>query len=243
MQKILGYVRKACQEFDLIDDGDKIAVGVSGGKDSLVMLAALAKMRVFFEKTYQLHAISLDPRFGNRDGDFSPVERLCDELQVPFTLIKTNIYEIIFQIRREKNPCALCAKMRRGALHDAAKEQGCNKIALGHSNDDVIETFMMNLFREGRVGCFSPKSYLSRKDLTMIRPLVFAPESKVIGCCVQNKFEVIKSLCPVDKATERQRVKEFLEQKEQEDNGFKQRIFGALRRSGIDGWGEKIDKY
>lgn len=240
MQRILGYIRKACQEFNLIEDGDKIAVGVSGGKDSLVMLAGLAKMRVFFEKKYELHAISLDPRFENKDGDFSSVKRLCDELEVPFTLIRTDIADIIFNIRKEKNPCALCAKMRRGALHDAAKEQNCNKIALGHSFDDVIETFIMNLFREGRVGCFAPKSYLSRKDLTMIRPLVFAPESKIISCCRQNNFEVIKSLCPVDKLTERQRVKEFLEMKEREDNGFKQRIFGALRKNGNDGWGVRI---
>jgi len=236
MQKILGYMRKACQEFDLIADGDKIAVGVSGGKDSLVMLAGLAKMQRFYEKEYQLHAVSLDPRFGRKDGDYSPVQQLCDSLGVPFTLIRTDIAEIVFDIRKEKNPCALCAKMRRGALHDAAKAAGCNKIALGHNNDDVIETFIMNLFREGRVGCFAPKSYLSRKDLTMIRPLVFAPESTVESICRRSGFEVIKSPCPVDKLTERQRVKEFLDQKEKEDNGFKQRIFGALRRSKLNGW-------
>ncbi|MCL2077460.1 MAG: tRNA 2-thiocytidine biosynthesis TtcA family protein [Oscillospiraceae bacterium] len=238
MQKILGYTRKACQEFNLIDNGDKIAVGVSGGKDSLVLLAALAEMRLFFEKKYQLHAISLDPRFYGRDGDYSSVERFCEKLEVPFTLIRSDIYEIVFEIRREKNPCALCAKMRRGALHDAAKENNCNKIALGHNNDDAIETFIMNLFREGRIGCFSPKSYLSRKDLTLIRPLVFAPESKIESCCRQSGFEVIKSPCPVDKATERQRIKEFLETREKEDKGFKQRIFGALRKSGADNWGQ-----
>ncbi|MCL2694244.1 MAG: tRNA 2-thiocytidine biosynthesis TtcA family protein, partial [Oscillospiraceae bacterium] len=169
--------------------------------------------------------------------DYSPVERLCERLGIPFTLIRSDIAEIVFDIRKEKNPCALCAKMRRGALHDAAKENNCNKIALGHNNDDVIETFIMNLFREGRVGCFAPKSYLSRKDLTLIRPLVFAPENVVEGCCIQNGFEVIKSPCPVDKSTERQRVKEFLEEKEKEDKGFKQRIFGALRKSGTDNWG------
>ncbi|MCL2696765.1 MAG: adenine nucleotide alpha hydrolase family protein [Oscillospiraceae bacterium] len=236
MQRVLGYIRKACQEYGLIENGDKIAVGVSGGKDSLVLLAGLAKMRRFFEAEYELRAISLDPRFGGKDGDFSPVERLCEELDVPFTLIRTDIAEIVFDIRKEKNPCALCSKMRRGALHDAAKENGCNKIALGHNNDDVIETFIMNLFREGRVGCFSPKSYLSRKDLTMIRPLIFAPESAVQSACNKTGFEVIKSPCPVDKLTERQRVKDFLEAREKEDRGFKQRIFGALRKSGTDNW-------
>jgi len=236
MQKILGYIRKACQEYNLIEDGDRIAVGVSGGKDSLMLLAGLAKMRRFYEKKYELHAISLDPRFGGEDGDYSPVERLCESLDVPFTLLRTDIAEIVFDIRKEKNPCALCAKMRRGALHDAAKDNNCNKIALGHNNDDVIETFIMNLFREGRVGCFAPKSYLSRKDLTVIRPLIFAPEATVAGICKQSGFEIIKSPCPVDKLTERQRVKDFLDSREKEDKGFKFRLFGTLRRSGVDGW-------
>ena len=176
MQKILGYIRRACQEFDLIEDGDRIAVGVSGGKDSLVLLAGLAHMRRFYEKKYELVAITLDPRFGGEDGDYSAVERLCESLGVEFHLIRTDIAEIVFDIRKEDSPCSLCAKMRRGALHDAAKQFGCNKIALGHNNDDAIETFMMNLFKEGRIGCFAPISYLSRKDITMIRPLVFAPE-------------------------------------------------------------------
>jgi tRNA(Ile)-lysidine synthase TilS/MesJ len=236
MQKVLGYMRKACQEYGLIEDGDKIAVGVSGGKDSLVLLAGLAKMKRFFEARYELHAISLDPRFDKKDGDYSSVRRLCGELNVPFTLIRTDIAEIVFDIRKEKNPCALCAKMRRGALHDAAKEAGCNKIALGHNNDDVIETFIMNLFREGRIGCFAPKSYLSRKDLTMIRPLIFAPEAAVLAACSKSGFEVIKSPCPVDKLTERQRVKDFLDAREKEDKGFKHRIFGALRKSKVDNW-------
>jgi tRNA(Ile)-lysidine synthase TilS/MesJ len=236
MQRVLGYIRKACQEYNLIEEGDKIAVGVSGGKDSLVLLAGLAKMRRFYEKSYTLHAVSLDPRFGGRDGDYSPVERLCEELDVPFTLLRTDIAEIVFDIRKEKNPCALCAKMRRGALHDAAKAAGCNKIALGHNNDDVIETLIMNLFREGRFGCFAPKSYLSRKDLTMIRPLIFAPEATVAAICRQSGFEIIKSPCPVDKLTERQRVKDFLDAREKEDKGFKFRLFGALKRSRVDGW-------
>ncbi|MCL1789710.1 MAG: tRNA 2-thiocytidine biosynthesis TtcA family protein [Oscillospiraceae bacterium] len=237
MQKILSYVRRACQEFDLIQNGDKIAVGVSGGKDSLVLLAALAQMRRFSQFDYTLHVITMDPRFFGKDGDFSPVARFCEKLDVPFTLIKTDIYEVVFDIRKEKNPCSLCAKMRRGALHDAALAEGCNKIALAHSFDDVIETFMMNLFMEGRLGCFSPKSYLSRKDLTLIRPLVLVPEGVVTGCVNKNNFEVVKSPCPVDKATYRQEMKEFLRQKEREDKGFKLRIFTALRKSNIDGWG------
>lgn len=237
MQKIVGYMRKACQEFKLIENGDKIAVGVSGGKDSLVLLAGLAKMRRFAEFSYDLHCITLDPRFGGTDGNYSELEKLCNSLNVPFTLIRTDIAEIVFDIRKESNPCSLCSKMRRGALHDAAKAAGCNKIALGHNNDDVIETFMMNLFREGRIGCFAPKTYLSRKDITMIRPLVFAPENKVLSCCLRNNFEIVKSKCPADKTTVRQQTKEFFDEMEKKDKGFKLRIFGALRKNGINGWG------
>ncbi len=239
MQKILGYIRRACQEFDLIEDGDRIAVGVSGGKDSLVLLAGLAYMRRFYEKKYQLVAITLDPRFGGEDGDYSAVERLCAQLDVEFHLLRTDIAEIVFDIRKESSPCSLCAKMRRGALHDAAKQYGCNKIALGHNNDDAIETFMMNLFKEGRIGCFAPISYLSRKDITMIRPLVFAPEHVVMSCARRNNFEIVKSKCPADKNTTRQTTKEMLAKMEHEDKGIKQRIFGAMRKSGIDRWGYK----
>jgi tRNA(Ile)-lysidine synthase TilS/MesJ len=239
IQKMLGYVRRACQEFDLIENGDKIAVGVSGGKDSLVMLAALAEMRRFSEFSYELHAITMDPRFFGEDGDFSSVQRFCEELRVPHTLIKTDIYEIVFDIRKEKNPCALCAKMRRGALHNAAIAENCNKIALAHHFDDVIETFVMNLFKEGRIGCFSPKSYLSRKDITMIRPLVLAPEASIIGCSKLNGLHIIKSPCPIDKTTYRAQTKQFLQQQEYNDKGFKIRLFTALRKSGVDGWGYK----
>lgn len=239
MQKILGYIRRACQEFDLIEDGDKIAVGVSGGKDSLVLLAGLAKMRRFYEKKYEVAAITLDPRFGGAETDYSPVERLCGELDVEFSLIRTDIGEIVFDIRKEPNPCSLCAKMRRGALHDAAKALGCGKIALGHNNDDAIETFMMNLFQEGRIGCFAPISYLSRKDITLIRPLVLAPEHTVISCAKRNNFEIVKSKCPADKKTARQSTKEFLAALECENKGIKQRIFGAMRKAGIDRWGYK----
>ena len=195
MQKILSYVRRACSDFDLIGDGDKIAVGVSGGKDSLVLLAALAHMRKFQDYNYDIHAITMDPRFFGLDGDFSPVARFCERLDVPFTLFKTDIYEVVFDVRKEKNPCSLCAKMRRGALHNAALKEGCNKIALAHSFDDVIETFIMNLFKEGRVGCFAPKSYLSRRNITLIRPLVLTPEASIIGMAKQNGYEIVKSPC------------------------------------------------
>lgn len=239
MQKILGYMRKAIQEFDLIQDGDRIAVGVSGGKDSLALLLGLIQLRRFIGIDYELAAVTLDPVFGGVEGDYSAVAKLCEENGVEYVVRKTHIGEIVFDIRNESNPCSLCARMRRGALHDLAKELGCNKVALGHHYNDAVETFMMNLFIEGRVGCFSPKSYLSRKELWMIRPLVFAPESAVRAAIKRNNIEVVKSKCPADGHTKREEMKEFLRQREYSDKGFTDRIFGAMRRSGVNGWGFK----
>lgn len=239
MQKILGYMRKAIQEFDLIQDGDKIAVGVSGGKDSLVLLEGLVRLKRFIGIDYEVTAITLDPRFGGTDGDYSSVEEMCQRLGVNFILKRTHIGEIVFDIRQETNPCSLCARMRRGALHDAAKEAGCNKIALGHNYDDAVETFVMNLFNEGRLGCFAPKSYLSRKDITMIRPLVFAPEKEVRNAAKRSGLEVVKSKCPADGHTSREETKRFLAERNKADKGFSDRIFGAVRRAGLDGWGYK----
>ena len=237
MQRVLGYMRKAIQEFDLIQDGDRIAVGISGGKDSVALLVGLARLRRFIGIDYSLTAITLDPQFHGVPGDYSAIGKICEELEIPYVVKKTQIGEIVFDARQETNPCSLCARMRRGALHDAAKEAGCNKIALGHHYNDVIETFMMNLFNEGRLGCFSPKSYLSRKDLWMIRPLVFAPEKEIRRAVERTGLPVVKSKCPADGHTQRQVMKEFLAQKERESSGFQYRVFGALRRSGLDGWG------
>lgn len=237
MQKMLGYVRKACQEFGMIADGDRIAVGVSGGKDSLVLLSVLAGFRRFSEHPFELVAVTIDPQFGGVLGDYAPAAALCERLGIEYDLIRSDIGPIVFEIRKEPNPCSLCAKLRRGALHDAAKAHGCNKIALGHHFDDVVETFIMNLFREGRVGCFAPVTYLSRKDLTMIRPLVFAPEQQVQSCAKRNGLVTVKSKCPADKTTVREQTKQWLAEMERKDKGFKLRLFGALRRSGVNGWG------
>lgn len=232
-------MRKAIQEFDLIQNGDKIAVGVSGGKDSLVLLEGLVRLKRFIGIDYDIAAVTLDPRFGGTDGDYSSVEKMCAEMGIEFKLIRTDIGEIVFNVRRETNPCSLCARMRRGALHDAAKEAGCNKIALGHNYDDAVETFVMNLFNEGRLGCFAPKSYLSRKDITMIRPLVFAPEKEVRNAAKRSGLEVVKSKCPADGHTSREETKRFLAERNKADKGFSDRIFGAVRRAGLDGWGYK----
>lgn len=237
MQRILGYMRKAITEFSMLENGDKIAVGVSGGKDSVALLVGLCRLKRFIGIDYEVVAITLDPVFEGKETDYSPIERLCRELGCEYVIKRTQIGQIVFDIRKEENPCSLCARMRRGALHDTAIEHGCNKLALGHHYNDVVETFVMNLFQEGRLGCFKPVTYLSRKDITMIRPLVFAPEKEIASAVKKGNLPIVKSVCPADGVTTRQKTKEFLREREKEDNGFTYRLFGALRRSGIDDWG------
>ena len=236
MQEIMGYIRRAVEEYRMIEDGDTVAVGVSGGKDSVALLAGLAGVRRFIGIDFTLKAVTLDNCFNGEEGDFSPIAGLCDALGVEYILRRTDIGQIIFGERGESNPCSLCARMRRGVLHDTAKANGCNKIALGHHFDDAVETFLMNLFNEGRIGCFSPVSYLSRKDLTMIRPLIFATEREVRNAVNRAGLPVVKSKCPVDGCTERQWTKEFLYDMEKTHPGITKRIFGAIRRGHVSGW-------
>lgn len=236
MQKILGYMRRAITTYDMIQNGDRIAVGVSGGKDSVALLTGLARLREFMGLQYELVAVTLDPCFDHVEQDYGPIQDLCDQYHIPYIVKRSEIGVIVFEKRQETNPCSLCARMRRGALHDISKEQGCNKIALGHHYNDAVETFMMNLFNEGRVGCFSPVTYLSRKDLTMIRPLVLAPERDIAGAVRREGLPIVKSTCPVDKHTNRQKTKEFLRGLEHEDHGITNRIFGAMVRGHISGW-------
>lgn len=244
MQKMLGYMRKAIQEFDMIQDGDRIAVGVSGGKDSLVLLKGLIELRRFIGIDYDVVAITLDPRFGGVEGDYSSVAQMCSEAGVEYRLIPTDIGQIVFDIRKELNPCSLCAKLRRGALHNAAKDAGCNKIALGHHFDDAVETFMMNLLNEGRIGCFSPVTHLARCGLVQIRPMVMAPEKEIIRASRRLDLNVVKSKCPADGHTSRQKTKELLAELEKTNKGVTERIFGAMRRGKIDGWaGKSFENY
>ena len=236
MQEIMGDIRRAVEEYRMIEDGDTVAVGVSGGKDSVALLAGLAGVRRFIGIDFTLKAVTLDNCFNGEEGDFSPIADLCGSLGVEYILRRTDIGQIIFGERGESNPCSLCARMRRGVLHDTAKANGCNKIALGHHFDDAVETFLMNLFNEGRIGCFSPVSYLSRKDLTMIRPLIFATEREVRNAVNRAGLPVVKSKCPVDGCTERQWTKEFLYDMEKTHPGITKRIFGAIRRGHVSGW-------
>jgi tRNA(Ile)-lysidine synthase TilS/MesJ len=237
MQRVLGHMRKAITEFGLIENGDRIAVGVSGGKDSLVLLQGLKRLQRFIGIDYEVIGVTLDPRFGGQDTDYSKVAQMCKEIGVEYVVKPSDIGTVVFDIYHSTNPCSLCARMRRGALHELCQELGCNKLALGHNYDDVVETFVMNLFQEGRVGCFAPISYLERRDLFVIRPLVLAPENEVRAAALANEFPIVKSPCPADGKTNRQKTKEWLLSMEKQDHGFTYRLFGALRRSGVDGWG------
>lgn len=236
MQRILGLLRKAVQRYDMIQEGDRIAVAVSGGKDSLLLLKALAEYRRFSPTKYDLTAITIDPRFNGENGDYSAVQSFCNDLEVPYIVESTDIFKIVFDIRKEQNPCSLCAKLRRGALHGCAIFHGCNKLALGHNNDDVIETFIMNLFQTGSISCFAPKSYLPDRDITVIRPLCLVPEKQVISAAKQHSLPIVTSPCPADKHTKRQEIKEWLNSMERSDKGFKLRIFGAMCRGNVSGW-------
>ena len=227
--------RKAVDDYDMIQDGDKIAVGLSGGKDSLALLCMLQNMQMFYPHKYELAAITVD--MGFEGGDFTPLIDFCAEIGIEYKIIPTQLADIIFNQRKESNPCSLCARMRRGILHDAVNDLGFNKLALGHHFDDTVETFMLNLFNEGRIGSFSPVTYLSRKNITMIRPLIYAHEKDVRYFLNKNPdLPLIQSLCPEDKHTERENIKELLDKLDRENKGLKHRIFTAIQKSGIDGY-------
>lgn len=236
MQKLMSVMRSAMEHYNMIEEGSRLAVGVSGGKDSLVLLAALQELRRFYPKKYELCALTLDPCFDNQEGDFGAVADFCRERGISYHIHRTKLYEVIFQIRQEKNPCSLCARMRRGILHDQAKALGCTHVALGHHLDDAAETFYMNLFCGGRIGCFSPRSYLSRKELTLIRPMVYAREKDVARVARKLCLPVVKSRCPVDGCTGRERFKELLEEWEHSHENLREKTIGALEKAGVDGW-------
>ena len=234
MKRMLSFLRRAVDDYQMIDEGDRIAVGVSGGKDSLALLATLAEMRRFYPKKYEIVAVTVD--MGFEGGDFSEIHKFCDSLGVKYVVEPTQIAKIIFDVRKESNHCSLCAKMRRGSLHAAAVREGCNKVALGHHYDDAVETFMMNLFFEGRLGCFSPKSYLSNRKITLIRPLLYATEKDVNYFANKRTLPIQASLCPEDKHTERENMKQLLASIERENTGVKHRIFNAMCKGEIDGF-------
>lgn len=233
-QRLYSFTRRAIDDYNMIDEGDSIAVGISGGKDSLTLLYALKGLMRFYPHEFSLHAITVDLGFHNLN--LEEIKRFCKELDVPYTILSTQIAQIVFDDRKESNPCSLCAKMRKGALNEKIKELGCNKIAYAHHKDDVVETMLMSLIFEGRFHTFSPKTYLDRMDLTVIRPLLYMNEADVIGFVNKYHFPVVKSPCPADGNTKREYVKNLLKQLNKENPGVKERMFTAIVNNHMTGW-------
>lgn len=227
LQQVLSYTRRAVDDYQMIAQGDRIAVGISGGKDSLTLLYALHGLKRFYPKHFEIHAVTVDLGFQNLD--LSRIDELCRELDVEYTIVKTDIAQIIFEDRKEENPCSLCAKMRKGALNQAIKENGCNKVAYAHHKDDVVETMLMSLIYEGRFHTFSPVTYLDRTELTVIRPLMYMNEADVIGFVRKYNVPVVKSPCPADGHTKREYAHLLLQQLNRENPGVKERMFHAVQ--------------
>ncbi|MBR1675948.1 MAG: tRNA 2-thiocytidine(32) synthetase TtcA [Clostridia bacterium] len=226
LQKLLSKARKAIDDYKMISSGDKIAVGLSGGKDSVTLLCIMAALKKFYPEKFDLVAITVDMGLGLDEGETSDIKKLCERLEVPLYVEKTQIGEIVFDARKEKNPCSLCANMRRGALNSTAKKLGCNKVALGHHADDLIETFFLSLFYEARVSTFSPVTVMERQDLAVIRPMIYIREKEVAGYAKQNP--ILHNPCPADKHTKRQYVKDKLREMERENPKLRENVLSAL---------------
>ncbi len=240
LQKVLSYIRRAVDDYKMIEPEDRIAVGISGGKDSLTLLYGLHGLMRFYPIPFQIHAVTVDLGFDNLN--LEKIQELCRQLQVPYTIVKTDIANIIFQERKESNPCSLCAKMRKGALNEAIKKAGCNKVAYAHHKDDVVETMLMSLIYEGRFHTFRPVTYLDRMDLTVIRPLMYMSEADVAGFVNKFQVPVVKSPCPADGHTKREYVKELLKKLNQENPGVKERMFTAIQKGNMEGWRDYYGK-
>lgn len=234
LQRLYSFTRKAVDDYKLITSGDKIAVGISGGKDSLTLLYALAGLRRFYPEKFDLCAITVN--LGFEGFETEEIKKLCNKLEVDYTVINTDINKIVFSDRKETNPCSLCSKMRKGALNDAIKELGCNKVAYGHHKDDVVETMLLSLIYEGRFHTFSPKTYLDRTQITVIRPLIYINEADIIGFNNKMNLPVTKGKCPADGFTKREYAKNLLKSLNNENPGVKERMFTAITQSNIKGW-------
>ena len=234
MQRMLSLFRSCVDDYQMIESGDKIAVGVSGGKDSVTLLVLLAELKKFYPKPYTLEAFSVDMGLGGMD--FSPLTELCARLEVPFHRIHTEIGPILFDYRKEKNPCSLCAKMRRGALGKAITEAGIYKIALGHHRDDAVETFLMSLIYEGRISCFEPVTFLDRSKVTQIRPMLYISEKTIEHFVERQGLPIIHNTCPADKHTKREETKQLVSELISQYPGFKDKVFGAMQRYPLHNW-------
>lgn len=233
MQRLVGLVRRCAEDYDMIKPGDRIGVGVSGGKDSLALLVLLAELKKYNHKPFELEAVTVDLGFGM---DFSGIEKLCNDLGVPFNLVQTQIAPVIFEYRQEKNPCSMCAKMRRGAINQTLLERGLNKLALGHHYDDAVETFMMSLLYEGRISCFQPVTDLDRTGIIQIRPMLYLHEQTVDNFATKMQLPVIQNRCPVDKRTKREEIKKLVYELSGRYPDLKERVFGAMQRLPLPEW-------
>ena len=239
LQQVLSRVRKAVDDYNMIEEGDCIAVGISGGKDSLTLLQALAALRRFYPNKFTLKAITIDLGFNNMNLD--DITAMCKELDVEYHIEKTDIAQIVFDERKENSPCSLCAKMRKGALNEAIKAMGCNKVAYAHHKDDVVETMLLSLFYEGRFHCFSPVTYLDRSEVIVIRPLIYMNEADVVGFIRRYNIPVVKSPCPVDKKTKREYVHQLVKDLNKDIPSVRNRLFTAITDSELPGWSTKKD--
>jgi len=233
MQKILSHMRKAIEEYKMIEEGDKIAVCLSGGKDSITMLHALKSLQRFYPKKFELIAISINPGFEFFNTEF--LQKICDDLEIPLFIESSNAKEIVFDIRKEKNPCSLCANLRRGVINSVAIREGCNKISLGHNQDDVLETFLLNLLYTGNIGTFSPISYMDRSKITLIRPLIYTPEKEIRRFIRKNNLEVMPVVCPMDGTSKREDMKQMLFDLTKTIPMVRANLFGAIQRN-LDDW-------
>jgi len=237
MQKILGYMRRAIEDYNMIEENDKIAVGLSGGKDSICMLMALKNLQIFYPKKFDIIAISINPGFDFFNSSF--LENFCNSLEIPYFEEESHIKEIVFDIRNEKNPCSLCANLRRGILNSTAIREGCNKLALGHNEDDVLETFFLNLLYGGSINTFSPVSYMDRSKITLIRPLIYAPEKYIKTYVKKNNIEIMPKCCPMDGVSKRENMKNLIKNFQKDIPTIRANLYGAIKRSNINGW--KLD--
>lgn len=234
LQKLYSYVRRALNDYNMIEEGDKIAIGISGGKDSLTLLYALAGIRKFYPVKFDLCAITVD--LGWENADFSAIKALCNDLNVEYHIEKTEIAKIVFDERKESNPCSLCAKMRKGTINDLLNEKGVNKIAYAHHKDDVVETMLLSLMYEGHFHTFAPVTHLDRAGVTIIRPLIYTHEADIISFSKKYKLPVMKSPCPVDGHTKREYAHNILKEMMKENPRVKNRMFSAIANSDIPGW-------
>jgi tRNA(Ile)-lysidine synthase TilS/MesJ len=233
MQKLVGLVRRCAEDYNMIENGDRIGVGVSGGKDSLALLVLLSELKKYNHKSFELEAVTVDLGFGM---DFSAIEKLCSDLGVHFNVVQTQIAQVIFDYRQEKNPCSMCAKMRRGAINQTLLERGLNKLALGHHYDDAVETFMMSLLYEGRISCFQPVTDLDRTGIIQIRPMLYIHEQTVDHFANKMQLPVIQNRCPVDKRTKREEIKKLVYELSGRYPDLKERVFGAMQRLPLPEW-------